>query len=380
MKIVGLTPIPVSFTYGAECQSRYLRRQRINLLLVCAEAEDGSLGYGEVCDSFCCTYPAAVGGLITDVYAPLLANKVVGDVDEVVAELVKVTRRRVGDHGVAVEALSGVEIALWDLKGKCTGKSVSELLGATRTELPIYASGSFLDEGGAEWHAEFFKPLIERGVRAIKVRMSANYEPQLRTLREVRTQLGDGIRIMVDGSECFTLEEAMGVARSLADMGISWFEEPIPQCEREAIATLVQRSPLPIAYGEHLFQVHDFADCLRNRRANYVQPDASICGGMAEGVRIGKMARRYGVPVAPHAAAGPISLAANIHMAAAIGDIELLEYSFPLAPAWGELSGSNLQIEDIHDGKIRVPSGIGLGVSPSTAIERRGFRERVVGA
>ncbi len=380
MKVVGVTPLPVSFSYGAECLSRYLRRQRINFLLVRAEAEDGSVGYGEVCDSFCCTYPAAVGGLITDIYAPLLVNKVVADVDEVVTELVRVTRRRVGDHGVAVEALSGVEIALWDLKGKSTGKSVSELLGATRTELPIYASGSFLDEGGADWHMEFFKPLFERGVRAIKVRLSANYEPQLRTLRDLRAQLGDGIRIMVDGSECFTLEEAMAIARKLADLGIFWFEEPIPQCEREAIATLVQRSPLPIAYGEHLFQVHDFADCLRNRRANYVQPDASICGGMAEGIRIGKMAGRYGVPVAPHAAAGPVSLAANIHMAAAIGDIELLEYSFPLAPAWNELSNSNLQIEEIRDGKIRVPSGFGLGVSSLAAIESHGFQPRVVGA
>jgi D-galactarolactone cycloisomerase len=368
MKLVALKPVPVSYVADSDDPSRYLRGKRLSFLLVRVEAEDGTAGYGEVCDSFCCNYPASVSAVIEEAIAPLIVGKSLGSVDDSVSDARRATRRRLGDHGIVVQALSGVEIALWDLKGKLAGKPVYELLGAPPSDVPVYASGSFLDEGGVEWHARYFEPLLQRGVKAIKVRLGADYQPQLQTLDELCRALGDGVRIMVDGNEFFTLNQALEIARTLADLNVYFFEEPIAQCEREAIATLVRRSPVPIAYGEHLFLVHDFADCLQHRRANYLQPDASICGGIGEGLRIAEHARSHGIAVAPHSAAGAVSLAANLHMAAAMGTVEMLEYSFPLAHFWQEMASPGFDFSDIHNGRISLPQGPGLGVTPRDAL------------
>ncbi len=364
MKLASLKPLQLCYGFAADDASRYLRGKRLNFLLVRAMATDGTVGYGEVCDSFCCNYPTSMSAVIEEALAPLFVGKILDNVEDLVANARRMTRRRLGDHGMVVQALSGVEIALWDLGAKVAAKPVCELLGATVTDLPIYASGSFLDEGGAEWHVKYFEPLMTRGVRAVKVRLGVDYEPQLQTLRELRAALGNDVRLMVDGNEFFTLDQALEIAGTLADLNVFFFEEPIAQCERDAIASLVQRSPVPIAYGEHLFLVHDFADCLQHRRAGYLQPDASICGGMAEGVRIAQLARKHGVGIAPHSAAGPVSLAANLHMAAAMGGIDMIEYSFPLAPMWRDTGGAELLIDEIHDGRIRIPQGVGLGVEP----------------
>jgi len=364
MKLVALKPVPVSYVAASDDPSRYLRGKRLGFLLVRVEAEDGTVGYGEVCDSFCCNYPVTVSAVIEEALTPLIVGKNLESVDELVSAARRTTRRRLGDHGVIVQALSGVEIALWDLQGKMLGKPVYELLGASPTEVPVYASGSFLDEGGAEWHARYFEPLLKRGVKAVKVRLGADYQPQLQTLDELCTRLGEGVRIMVDGNEFFSLDQALEIARTLADLNVFFFEEPIAQCEREAIATLVRRSPVPIAYGEHLFLAHDFADCLQHRRANYLQPDASICGGISEGIRIAELARNHGIGLAPHSAAGAVSLASNLHMAAAIGAVEMLEYSFPLAHFWCEMASPGFVISDIHNGRISLPRSAGLGVVP----------------
>ncbi len=360
MRIVSLRPLPLAYTFSADDPSRYLRGKRLNFLLVCAEAEDGTVGYGEVCDSFCCNYPSSVAAVLEEALVPQVVGKDLGNVDELVRNTRLATRRRLGDSGLAVQALSGVEIALWDLRGRLADQPICSSFGSSRMQVPLYASGSFLDEGGAEWHVGYFEPLLQRGVSAIKVRLGADYEPQLRTLRDLRRALGDGLRIMVDGNEFFTLDQALDIGKALADLNVSFFEEPIAQCEHEQIAALVEQSAVPIAYGEHLCLVSGFADCLHNRRAHCLQPDASICGGMSEGIRIGQLATDHGVRVAPHSAAGPVSLAANLLMAAGIKTIEAFEYSFPLCPMWRDTAG--FSIDDIRDGHLALPQGAGLGV------------------
>jgi L-alanine-DL-glutamate epimerase-like enolase superfamily enzyme len=361
MKLTSITPIPLSLVGSADDPSHYLRGARVSFLLIRAELDNGAVGYGEVCDSFCCSYPDTLATLVEEAFAPLLVGKDLVDVPATIDEVRRLTRRRLGDHGPVVQALSGVEIALWDLRGKVEGKSVSQLLGAERNAVPVYASGSFLDEGNADWHARYFEPLLKRGVGAIKVRLGRDYQSQLETLGKLTKLLG-GIRVLVDGNEGFTAEQALEIAKVLAGLHVFFFEEPIAQCERAAIAELVDRSPLPIAYGEHLFLPHDFEDCLLHRRANYLQPDASICGGIAAGLEIGRLAAQFRVPVAPHSAAGAVSLAANLHMAAAVSNLVMLEYSFPLAPMWQQMAGGALSPAEISDGCIRVPQRPGLGV------------------
>jgi L-alanine-DL-glutamate epimerase-like enolase superfamily enzyme len=364
MKLVSLKAIPVTH-YDHQGLP-------LNYLFVRVETDEGVIGYGEVCDSYGCNFPLSIKAIIDEALSPLLLEEHPLNIDRLVVKLRGWTRRRLGDQGVIIQAISGVEIALWDLRGKIEGTSVSHLVGRIQDQIGVYASGSFLEEGPPDWHIKMFEPCLHQGVRAIKVRTGLNFRDDLRTLRALRLMVGDEMQIMVDGSEHYTVPTALEIAKGLADLGVLFFEEPVPQHNREGIACLVEKSPVPIAYGEHLFTSHDFQDCLVHRRAAVVQPDAAICGGISEAKKIAALAETFGVRVVPHSAAGPLALAANLHLSASVANVKLLEYSFTLDRLWREmLREPILSPSRLQDGRLAVPDGPGLGLSINEEIWSR---------
>ncbi len=361
MRIISLQAIPIThFDH---------RRQPLNFLFVRVDTDEGIIGYGEVCDSYGCSFPMSVKAVIDEALSPLLLGEDLSGIERLVFKMRGWTRRRLGDQGVIIHAVSGVEIALWDALGRATGQSVSHRFGRVRDKVPVYASGPFLEEGPPDWHLKLFEPCLRQGVRAVKVRVGLDYKRDLVTLCRFRSLLGDEIQLMVDGSEHFSVPSALEIARALADVGAVFFEEPIPQCNREGIARLVEKSPVPIAYGEHLFTLHDFEDCLIHRRADIVQPDAALCGGISEARRVAALGESFGVKVVPHSAAGPIALAANLHLCATAPNVAMLEYSFTLDALWKELLGeASLSPSALRDGWLPVPNGPGLGLSIDEAV------------
>jgi L-alanine-DL-glutamate epimerase-like enolase superfamily enzyme len=269
-------------------------------------------------------------------------------------------RRRIGDAGLAIQALSGLELALWDLHGKLAGQSVSQLIGQTRDRIPVYASGKFLDEP-IDMHVRILGPAFDRGVEVAKVRTSLDPDADLTVLRDLQREL-PAFMFMVDGNENFSVTTALRLAAGLADRGVMFFEEPVPQLYRRAVASVVSRSPLPIAYGEHLFGAAEFGDALADGWPHIVQPDPSIVGGLSECLQVAAVAEAYGVPVMPHAAAGPLAMAAGLHVAAVRQNVQLLEHAFTLEPVWEALVGPQLSCSAIVDGALAVPSGPGLGM------------------
>ncbi|CAN5688274.1 D-galactarolactone cycloisomerase [soil metagenome] len=360
MKIVSVKTIPI--THVVE-RPVYMFERALYHLLVRIETDEGMVGYGEVCDSYACTYPLTVQALIDEAFKPLLAGEDPMDLERLGLKLRGWTRRRLGDQGIAIQASSGIEIALWDLIGKIRGQSVSQLLGRVRARVPVYASSTVLEEGPPEVHLKLLEPCLSRGVRAVKVRLGLDFRRDLVTLRALRALLDDDIQMMVDGGEHYTVRTALEIAHTLRDLGIRFFEEPIPQLNREGIARLVEKSPVPIAYGEHLFLTQDFQDCLIHRRADVIQPDAAISGGISECRRIAALAETFGVPVVPHSAAGPLALAANVHLSASLPNLWMLEYTFTFDRVWSEmLKEPILSPSAISDGQLKVPDGPGLGV------------------
>lgn len=332
-------------------------------LLVRVETDAGAVGYGEVCDSYACTYPLTVQAMIDEAFAPLLIGEDPLALERLVHKMRGWTRRRLGDQGIAVQTSSGIEIALWDIAGKIAGQSVSRLLGRVRDRIPVYASSTVLEEGPAEVHLKLLEPLLNRGVRAVKVRLGVDFRSDLKTLRSLRSQIDEDIQMMVDGGEHYTVRTALEIAHTLADLGIRFFEEPVPQNNREGIARLVEKSPVPIAYGEHLFLTQDFQDCLIHKRADVVQPDAAISGGISECRKIAALAETFGVPVVPHSAAGALALAANLHLSATLPNLWMLEYTFTFDRVWKEmLKDPILSPETLRDGQLTVPDGPGLGI------------------
>ena len=136
--------------------------EQMHLCLVRVEA-DGVVGWGEICDSYCCTFPEVYAPLVDHVYAPLVLGSELVSVDALTRKLRMWARRRIGDAGLAIQALSGLELALWDLHGKLAGQSVSQLIGQTRDRIPVYASGKFLDEP-IDMHVRILAPAIDHGV------------------------------------------------------------------------------------------------------------------------------------------------------------------------------------------------------------------------
>lgn len=360
MKIASLEAIPLTLTVERPC---YMFERPLYHVLVRVECDEGQVGYGEVCDSYACTYPLSVKALVDEVFKPLLEGEDPRELQRLVFKLRGWTRRRLGDQGIAIQTISGIEIALWDLMGKIKGQSVSELLGQVRDRIPVYASSTVLEEGPAEVHFRLVEPLLQRGVRAVKVRLGIDYRRDLETLQGLRALVPADIQMMVDGGEHYTVRTALEIAHQLAELEIRFFEEPIPQLNREGIAYLVSKSPVPIAYGEHLFLTQDFQDCLIHKRADVIQPDAAICGGISECRRIAALAEAFGVAVVPHSAAGPLALAANVHLSSSLPNLWMLEYAFTFDRVWrGLLKEPVLSPEFITDGQLPLPVGPGLGV------------------
>ena len=354
MKITDVTPLTATYDF---------ERDPLSYCFVRIETDEGLIGYGESCDSYGCTFANVLATVITDALAPLLVGEELDSVDRLAEKLRLYTRRRLGDQCIAPQARSAVEIALWDLAGKAADRSVSSLLGRVRETVAVYASSVFLEEGSAAWHHGMLEPWLDRGVRMVKVRIGPEWRQDLETLRALRAMLDHSIELMVDGSEIFTLPTAIEVARHLADLGIMWFEEPLPQNERAGIEDLVRQSPVAIAYGEHMYGSLDALEALQRKQATVLQPDASTAGGISEARRTASNAAYFGARVVPHVCAGPISLAANLHVAASVPVIRAIEFPYTMAAAWEAFGTTNPFAPDaIVDGHIAVPTGPGLGV------------------
>ena len=335
----------------------------MSFFFVRVETDSGVVGFGEASDSYGCSYASVLKTVVDDVFTPLLIDQPLDAVEPLADRMRLFTRRRLGDQWVAVHARSAIELALWDIVGKSAKRSVSALIGSVRDRVEVYASTVFLEELSAQKHVELLAPLLERGVTKVKLRVGPEWEADLATLAEVRTLLGPRIQLMVDGSEIFTLPTAQHVAAALHALGVQWFEEPLPQGNRAGIEALVRTSTVPIAYGEHLFGADDAIDAMRREQLHVLQPDASTCGGIAEARRMAQAAAPFGVRVVPHVCAGPISLAANLHFAATVPAIRLIEYPPSLASAWDAFGRDcKFGAEAIVDGALGVPSGPGLGV------------------
>lgn len=341
-------------------------RSPLSYCFVLVTTDDGLVGAGEACDSYGCTYATVVGSVVTEAFAPLLIGQELVAVDSLADRMRLYTRRRLGDSWIAVHARSAVENALWDLAGKAAGRSVSTMLGRTRDVVPVYASGPFLEEGDVDFHVDLFEPLLSRGVRHVKVRTGPDWEPDVEKLETLRAELPD-VEWMVDGSETYTLPTALRIAERLAGLGVAWFEEPIPQGERAALDELGRRAAVPIAAGEHLFGRDDAIECLRRGQASVLQPDASTCGGISEARLMAQLAVPFGARVVPHTCAGPLSLAANLHVAASVPGVRMIEYPFTMVPAWDAFGDVDFGVGSIVDGALPVPNGPGLGVELDAA-------------
>ena len=272
-----------------------------------------------------------------------------------------------GRGGSITHTISGIDIALWDLLGKATGQPVGRLLGGRyRERVRPYAS--LLMQAPAAL-AEYLEQLKEQGFRAFKIGWGPfgreSYALDEEIVKAARDAIGPDVLLMVDagGSDAFWkngYKWALRTAQMLADYDVAWFEEPLKPDALQDYSLLRQNSPVPIAGGEVLTRRQSFQPWLQARAFDIVQPDVTKVGGISEERRIGWMAEENGVRFIPHGWNTAVGLAADLQLASAFADTDLVEY-LTGSPYVDEIVTETWALD--NDGMLPIPEGPGLGLT-----------------
>jgi D-galactarolactone cycloisomerase len=334
-----------------------LNRER-SLLLVRIETDDGVVGWGETSP-----FPGVVE-TVTEVYG----RRLIGRDPLLVGRSWREVWLEPFESGLAAGA---VDVALHDLRGKILGVPVHALYGgARRDRVPVYASGLCYLEGvhpAEQWVPEA-TGLVARGFGAIKMRIG-RYPPdvELPLIRDVREALPPTTRLMVDAWGSYTLPTAIRVGRALEEIGIGWYEEPLPQAGYRGYEVLADALDIAIAGGEMLQTRTAFKELFDRRAVDIVQPDVSLCGGITDMLFVADVAAMSGIQALPHSWNGPITEAASLHIASLLPEptlmpgveTPLLEHDTTENRFLAELVREPFQLVD---GAFEVPTAPGLGV------------------
>ncbi len=336
-------------------------------LVILVHTDEGITGIGEV-DSA----PEAVAALVTAPGSHAIANSLrqllIGEDPLDVERLWDKMYRGVifiGRRGIAIHAISGIDIALWDIKGKALGKPVCELLGRPVRHERIRAYASRLMPDTTDEVTEAVSALREQGFTAVKLGwgpLGRDPDHDVRLAAAAREAGGDGVEIMIDAGLGYVADAATAirVARELEQLGVYWLEEPFEPDEYEAYAELADAVDLTIAAGEQDATRWGFRELIERGHVDLIQPDVTRCGGITELMRIAALAEEHGVSLVPHAWKSGIIKAASLHCNAVLDEALFQEYCVAETEINTKLTRQLLPIES--DGYVPVPTEPGLGI------------------
>ena len=354
-------------------RSDYGLLTNFDMTLIVVTTEDGLQGFGEakaaVGSSGVC---ASIVTCVEHELKPILVGQDARNINELwermyngVRDHYALKRGRVfpilGRRGLTVSAISGVDMALWDLLGKSLGVPVMQLLGgACRPSMEAYASGGWAgsDQIGAQ-----LQGYVDKGFKAIKMRvgvMDETVDYSIERVRAAREALGPDIKIMTDAHGTFSVPEAKRFCKGVEDCNLYWFEEPISPDNKQGTAEVRASTYIPIAAGESEYTRFDMRDLVDLKAVDVLQPDAAIIGGITEGLRVAKLAEAYQIELAPHCWGSAFSFMAGVNIAFASPSAAIIEFSSGGNPMMYDLV--NEKIEAV-DGQILQPNTPGLGMS-----------------
>ncbi len=364
-------PIP----FEKQHVSDYGRLSNFDMTLVVITTENGLQGFGEakaaVGSSGEC---ASIVSCIENEIKPLLLGKDARNITRIWEHIYNGTRDHyalsrgrkfpiLGRRGLTISALSGIDTALWDLKGKMLGVPVVDLLGgACREEMPAYASGGWANE---ENIGEQLLSYVSKGFNGVKMRvgiMDNDVRTSIKRVWAARMALGENIKLMADAHGTFSVPEAKQFCKGVEDCNLYWFEEPISPDNRHGTAEVRASTTIPIAAGESEYTAFDVRDLIEVRALDVVQPDSAIIGGITESMRVAHLAHAYQLELAPHCWGSAFSFMAGVNVAFAAPAATIIEFSLGGNPMMYDLV--NEKIEAVN-GMIQVPKAPGLGLTPN---------------
>ena len=350
--------------------------------LVEVQTDEGVTGWGE------CFGPGnvALGNktIVERVIAPLVTGEDPLERERLWHKVYNLLRDH-GQKGMPIQALSGVDIALWDIAGKAAAMPLHRLAGGRcRDRVPVYGYGMMIrrDKNLARIFAEEAAAIEARGFQAVKMKVGLGPRDDIRLVEAVRTALSDSMRLMVDANHCYTTSDAFHVGRALEDLNVYWFEEPVAPEDRDGYRFLRERLDVNIAGGEAEFTRWGWRDLLRARCLDIAQPEVCGLGGITEYLKVLTLAHTDFVPVINHVWGSAVSVAVNLHLLTAMPDMPgglhpwtpMLEFDTTPNLFRDELATEPLGIEEqirSSHGCVQAPDRPGTGIEPDMAFIKK---------
>jgi D-galactarolactone cycloisomerase len=333
-------------------------------MLVEIETDDGLIGWGE-------SYgPAWMTAAVVKSVTPWLIGE-----DPLRSEFlwrkIYSNLRDHGQKGLAIEGLSGIDIALWDIKGKHFGVPVHQLMGgAVRTQVQAYATGLYRRKSGdpLRYLSEEAAGYVAEGFRAVKLKVGFGLDEDAAVTRAVREAIGPRIALMVDANHAYDATAAIRLGRMIEQYDIGWFEEPVPPEDVEGYRAVRAALSIPIAGGECEYTRFGFRELFKAHALDIAQPDTCAAGGLSECRKIADMAEAFGVRYNPHVWGTGIAIAASLQLLAVLPPHTPLSLA-PLEPIL-EFDRTEHPIRQAilkqpiehKSGMVGVPDGPGLGI------------------
>ena len=333
-------------------------------MVVEIETDTGLTGWGE------CYGPARMTAAVVQSVAPWLIGEDPLRTDYL-WQMIYARLRDHGQKGVVIEGLSGIDIALWDIKGKHFGVPAHRLLGGPlRSEVQAYATGLYRRKSGdpLRYLAEEAAGYVAEGFKAVKLKVGFGVEEDAAVTRAVREAIGPDVALMVDANHAYDAVAAIRLGRMIEPCDIGWFEEPVPPEDLAGYRAVKAALSIPVAGGECEFTRFGFRDVLTSQAIDILQPDTCAAGGLSECKKIADMAEAFGVRYNPHVWGTGIAIAASLQLLAVIpahtpvslAAIQpMLEFDRTEHPIRQAILVQPIEHEA---GIVRVPDGPGLGI------------------
>jgi len=369
VKITGIKPWIVTVPV-----KEYGRGPRMEYVFVQVDTDEGITGWGEIT-----TYPGPVANRAVCAVLRQLSDFLKGDdPSRIEAIWHKVFRAftYMGTRGMTTAVTSGIDIALWDIRGKALGLPIYQLLGGkVRDSIPLYTHprrGFTVEES-----AQHAKDAVAAGYTAMKTDpffeemgkyqaayMHAQISPQgeqkgVDIIVAMRDAVGPEVEILIDAHGLYNVPTAIRLAQRLAPYNITWFEEPVPPESYHALKQVREQVPTRICVGERLHTRFEFIPIFENHLADFIMPDVTWTGGISELKKISTMAEAYYIPVTPHDASGPVNVMAGAHVMMTVPNFYRLETSLVRVESYKNFVKTPL---DIRDGVLYVSDRPGLGI------------------